>query len=138
MGKKHKKVVVLPCSGIGKVYGALARETTYELVEKVRPGLATTTCLPLLVIKDPEAVALVTENPVITIDGCPKDCAKKSVEALGKAVDKAFEAIKFYTAHKDLKPQGLAEVDETGRKLAAVAAEEVAKEVDRLAAGEGA
>ena len=25
-----------------------------------------------------------TENPVITIDGCPKDCAKKSVEALGK------------------------------------------------------
>ena len=39
MGKKHKKIVVLPCSGIGKVYGALARETTYELVERVRPGL---------------------------------------------------------------------------------------------------
>ena len=85
MGKKHKKVVVLPCSGIGKVYGALARETMYELLERVRPGLVATTCLPLLVIKDPEAVALVTENPVITIDGCPKDCAKKSVEALGGA-----------------------------------------------------
>jgi uncharacterized metal-binding protein len=136
MGEKHKKVVVLPCSGIGKVYGALARETTYELVEKVRPGLATTTCLPLLVIKDPEAVALVTENPVITIDGCPKDCAKKSVEALGKVVDKAYEAIKFYKEHKDLKPEGVAEVNETGRKLAAVAAEEVAKAVDELAAGE--
>jgi len=27
MGKKRKKVVVLPCSGIGKVFGALARET---------------------------------------------------------------------------------------------------------------
>jgi len=136
MGKKHKKVVVLPCSGIGKVYGALSRETTYELVEKLRPGLATTTCLPLLVIKDPEAVALVTENPVITIDGCPKDCAKKSVEALGKVVDKAYEAIKFYKEHKDLKPEGIAEVNETGRKLAAVAAEEVAKVVDELAAGE--
>jgi len=137
MGKKHKKVVVLPCSGIGKVYGAVARETTYELVEKLRPGLATTTCLPLLVIQDPEAVALVTENPVITIDGCPKDCAKKSVEALGKVVDKAFEAIKFYKEHKDLKPEGIAEVNETGRKLAVVAAEEVAKVVDELAAGEG-
>ena len=136
MGKKHKKVVVLPCSGIGKVYGALSRETTYELVEKLRPGLATTTCLPLLVIKDPEAVALVTENPVITIDGCPKDCAKKSVEALGKAVDRAFEAIRFYKEHKDLKPEGVAEVNETGRKLAAVAAAEVAPEVDKLAAGE--
>lgn len=137
MGKKHKKVVVLPCSGIGKVYGALARETMYELLERVRPGTVATTCLPLLVIRDPEAVALVTGNPVITIDGCPKDCAKKSVEALGKAVDQAFEAIKFYKEHKDLKPEGIAEVDETGRKLAAVAAEEVAKEVDKLAAGEG-
>lgn len=138
MGKKHKKVVVLPCSGIGKVFGALARETMYELLERVRPGMVATTCLPLLVIKDPEAVALVMENPVITIDGCPKDCAKKSVEALGKAVDQTFEAIKFYKEHKDLKPEGIAEVNETGRKLAAVAAEEVAKEVDRLAAGEGA
>jgi len=32
MDKKPKKVVVLPCSGIGKTYGALARETAYELV----------------------------------------------------------------------------------------------------------
>jgi uncharacterized metal-binding protein len=136
MGKKHKKVVVLPCSGIGKVFGALARETAYELVEKVRPGLATLTCLPLLVINDPEAVALVTENPVITIDGCPKDCAKKSVEAVGGQVVKAYEAIKFYKEHKDLKPEGLSEVNDTGRKLAAVAAKEVAKVVDELAAGE--
>jgi uncharacterized metal-binding protein len=136
MGKKHKKVVVLPCSGIGKVYGAVARETTYELLEQVRPDKVVTTCLPLLVIKDPEAVALVTGNPVITIDGCPKDCARKSVEALGKAVDQAYEAIKFYKEHKDLKPEGIAEVNETGRKLAAVAAEEVAKVVDELAAGE--
>jgi len=136
MGKKHKQVVVLPCSGIGKVFGALARETAYELVEKVRPGLATLTCLPLLVINDPDAVALVTENPVITIDGCPKDCAKKSVEAVGGQVAKAYEAIKFYKEHKDLKPEGLSEVNDTGRELATVAAKEVAKVVDELAAGE--
>ena len=49
---------------------------------------------------------------------------------------KAFEAIKFYKEHKDLKPEGISEVNETGRKLAAVAAEEVAKVVDELAAGE--
>ena len=136
MGKKHKKVVVLPCSGIGKVFGALARETMYELLEKTRPGTVATTCLPLLVIKDPEAVALVTGNPVITIDGCPKECAKKSVEAVGGQVAKAYEAIKFYKEHKDLKPEGIAEVNDTGRKLAQVAAQEVAQEVDKLAAGE--
>ena len=136
MGKKHKKVVVLPCSGIGKVFGALARETAYELVERVRPGVATTTCLPLLVINDPEAVAKVKENPVITIDGCPKECARKSVEAAGGRVAKAHEAIKFYKEHKDLKPEGVAEVNETGRKLAEIAARELAKEVDELAAEE--
>ena len=136
MGKKPKKVVVLPCSGIGKVFGALARETMYELLERVRPDTVATTCLPLLVIKDPEAVALVTENPVITIDGCPKDCAKKSVEAQGVQVAKAYEAIKFYKEHRDLKPEGLAEVNDTGRKLAQLAAAELAKVVDELAAGE--
>ena len=35
----------------------------------------------------------------------------------------------FYKAHKDLKPEGIAELNETGRKLAAVAAEELAKEL---------
>jgi uncharacterized metal-binding protein len=136
MGKKHKQVVVLPCSGIGKVFGALARETAYELVDRLRPGVATLTCLPLLVINDPEAVALVRANPVITIDGCPKDCAKKSVEAVGGKVAKGYEAIRFYKEHKDLKPEGLSEVDESGRKLAQVAAREVAEEVDKLTAEE--
>ena len=136
MAKKHKKVVVLPCGGIGKVYGALARETAYELVEKVRPGVATLTCLPLLVIRDPKAVALVTDNPVITIDGCPKECARKSVEAVGGQVAKAHEVIESYKEHRDLKPGGVAEVDETGRRLAGIAARELAEEVDELVAGE--
>ena len=39
MKSTTRKVVVLPCSGIGKTYGALARETTYELVDRVRPAL---------------------------------------------------------------------------------------------------
>ncbi|MCX6997332.1 MAG: hypothetical protein NTV49_09645 [Kiritimatiellaeota bacterium] len=131
-----KQVMVLACSGIGKTWGALARETAYELVERVRPGVATTTCLPLLVINDPEAKRLVMEHPVITLDGCPKACARKSVEALGKKVDQPLETIQFYTAHKELKPEGIAQLNEAGLKLARVAADELAATVDRLAAGE--
>lgn len=136
MSTKAKKVVVLPCSGIGKVYGAVARETTYELMERVRPGVVVTTCLPLLVIDDPEALRLVTDNPVITIDGCPKSCAHKNVEAHGIKVAGTYQAINFYKDHKDLKPDGIAELDENGRKLAAVAADELAQVVDALAAEE--
>jgi hypothetical protein len=55
---------------------------------------------------------------------------------VGGKVAKAYEAIKFYKEHKDLKPEGLAEVNETGRKLAQLAAREIAEMVDELAAGE--
>ena len=134
MDKTSRKVVVLPCSGIGKAYGTLARETAYELAERVRPEKTALTCLPLLVINDPAAKKLVTENPVITIDGCPRDCARKSLEAAGGTAAQACQAIKFYTAHKDLKPEGLAQLNEAGRKLAQVAAEDLAATVDRLAA----
>ena len=133
---KVKQVVVLPCSGIGKVYGALARETAYELVERVRPGVATLTCLPLLVLADPAARQLVRDNPVIAIDGCPKACAQKSVEALGKKPAMTCQAIRFYTAHKEFKPEGVAQLNEAGQKLAQIAAEELAETVDRLAAKE--
>lgn len=136
MNEHIRKVIVLPCSGIGKVYGTLARETTYELMERVRPGVVATTCLPLLVIEDPNAKRLVTDNPVITIDGCPKSCAQKSVEAQGVKVAKTYQAINFYRAHKELKPDGIIELDENGRKLAAVAADELAQAVDELASGE--
>lgn len=135
MSGEKKKVVVLACSGIGKVYGAIARETAYELVDRVRPGVAVTTCLPLLVIEDPDAKQLVTGNPVMTIDGCPKNCAQKSVEALGVEVARTYQAMSFYKAHKDLKPEGIAELDENGKKLAALAADELAQAVDELAAG---
>lgn len=136
MDKKSKRVAVLACSGIGKSLGALARETTYELVERVRPGIAVTTCLGLLVSGDPEAKRLVTENHVIAIDGCAKECSKKSIEAQGGTVDKAYQTIDFLKKHKGLKPEGISELNEAGQKLAALAADDIAEVVDELAAKE--
>jgi len=95
-------------------------------MERVRPGVVVTICLPLLMIDDPDAKKLVTDNPVITIDGCPKCCSQKNLEAQVVKADRTFQAIKFYTAHKELKPDGIAELDENGRKLAAIAADELA------------
>jgi uncharacterized metal-binding protein len=138
MGKNRNKVAVFACSGIGKVFGALARETVYELIERVRPDTAVTACLSLLVIGDTEAKRLVTENPVIAIDGCPKECAKKSIESQGAEVTRAYQAIDFYKAHKDLKPEGISELNEAGQKLAATAAEELAEVIDELAGEEAA
>ena len=136
MGNKAKKVAVLACSGIGKTLGALARETTYEVVERVRPGTAVTTCLGLVVSGDREAKRLVTENPVIAIDGCAKECSKKSIESQGGKVAKAYQTIDFIKKHKGLKPEGISELNEAGQRLAALAADDMAEVVDDLAAKE--
>lgn len=135
MSAGGKSVVLLPCSGIGKVFGALARETAYEVVERVRPGVTALTCLPLLVVEDAAALALVQGNPVIAIDGCQKGCAYKSLQAHGVQAARHLQAIDFYKSHKDLKPEGVAELDETGRQLAALAADELAPLVDECLKG---
>jgi uncharacterized metal-binding protein len=136
MSEQSKKVAVFACSGMGKPLGAVAREIGYELTERVRPDTTVLTCLALLVIGDPEARRLVTENPVIAIDGCVKDCAKKSIEAQGAKIVRAYQSIDFFKKHSDLKPEGIAELNEAGKKLAALAADELAGVVDELLAEE--
>ncbi len=138
MNEQSRKVAVFACSGIGKPLGAVAREIGYELTERVRPDKTVLTCLALLVINDPDARKLITENPVIAIDGCVKDCAKKSLEANGAKVVRAYQSIDFFTKHNHLKPDGIAELNEAGKQLAALAADELATVVDELLREEAA
>ncbi len=32
------KVIIVPCSGIGKPFGTVSREAAYDLCEELRPG----------------------------------------------------------------------------------------------------
>ena len=54
-------------------------------------------------------------------------------------MDTSFRVMEVYRNHREYKPQGIAELNEAGQRLARVLAEEVAHEVDSLlAAGAGA
>ena len=132
MGKIEKMVAVFACSGIGKPLGAVAREIGYELTERVRPDKTVLTCLALLVINDHDARELIAKNPVIAIDGCVLDCAKKSLEANGAKLIRSYQSIDFFKKHNYLKPEGIAELNEAGKQLAALAADELAGVVDDL------
>jgi uncharacterized metal-binding protein len=138
MNEQSRKVAVFACSGIGKPLGSVAREIGYELTERVRPDKTVLTCLALLVINDPDARKLIAENPVIAIDGCVLDCARKSLEANGAKVVRAFQSIDFFKKHNHLKPEGIAELNEAGKQLAALAADELASVVDELLLEEAA
>ncbi len=133
-----KTTVVMPCSGIGKPYGEIGRQSTYTLMEDLCPGKVTTTCLAKLMIGDPDAVELVKNNPVITLDGCAQDCARKNVESIGKKPDRAVRVINTFKHHRDLKPTGILDLGEPGRKLVEILASDLALEIDCPAQKEGA
>lgn len=127
-----RKVIVLPCSGIGKPAGEIGRQAAYTLVDKLRPEQCERMCLARLMIDDPEAVALVRDHLVITLDGCPEDCARKNVERLKNTVDHAIHVTAFMDEFPDLVPAGILNLGEDGKLLAARLAEYLAEDVDRL------
>ena len=126
------EVLVLPCSGIGKAFGSISREAAYLVVEELRPGQARPLCLALLTLGDEEAQRQVREHPTITLDGCPKACARVNVEQAGGVPAATFRVFDVFREHKHLKAQGVSELDEAGREMARILAEQVAEAIDRL------
>ena len=129
---KPKYVFVIPCSGIGKSMGTVGRKATYKVIEKLRPQNTRTTCLPLLTVGDQETLKKVRENPCISIDGCPAKCAQKNIEASNGKLQKSFLVIDTIRNHRNLKPEGIIELNPEGDKLANIIAEEVATAVDEI------
>ena len=54
---EERKVMVVPCSGIGKTYGTVSREAAYEVTEDSRPEATGLVALSLLVLGDEDARA---------------------------------------------------------------------------------
>lgn len=129
-----RKVVIVPCSGIGKPHGSVSREAAYEVTEDLRPLTTELCALSLLVLGDQATRELVAGSPAITLDGCKLACAAKMVQESGGTVARAFDVLEVYRRHRTLKPKGIAELNAAGLKLARVLAEEVVAEVDRLGA----
>ena len=132
-----QRVVILPCSGIGKAYGSVGREAMYQVVEEMRPDTTDTVCLSLLTLGDAEAQAQVRDQPTITIDGCPSACAKVSVEAAGGKPAAEFRVFDVYRAHRELKVRSVSELGDAGREMVRILAEEIAAKVDELTKDEG-
>lgn len=127
-----REVVVIPCSGIGKTYGAVAREAAYDLCEDLRPDATRLVALAKLVMGEEAARQRVRACPAVTIDGCKLMCASKLVTHSGGTVAHEVAVLDVYRRHKELKPDGVEELNEAGQKLARVLAEEVAEVVDQL------
>ena len=132
MSDKKRRVMLVPCSGLGKSLGTVSREAAYEVLEDLRPDDTGLTPLSLLVLGDEEARGALTENVAVAIDGCKLACASKMVEESGGQVARGFAVLDAYRRHRDFRPRGIAELNEGGKKLAHALAEEIAEAVDDL------
>ena len=128
-----RKAIIVPCSGIGKPFGSVSREAAYDLCEELRPESTRLVALAKLVLGESDARELVAKHPAVTIDGCKQMCAAKMVRESGGTVAREVAVLDVFRRRKDLKPEGIAELNEAGRKLARVLAEEVAESLDSTA-----
>jgi len=129
-----KKVKVIPCSGIGKVHGLLAREMALKIINDLPE--AETECLGYIVTEDPEIAGRIQGTKCMTIDGCPKMCAAKSVANVGGIVAAEIRIVDILKEYRGAKPgtatalndEGWNIVDEASKNLA-LQVKEIYKEV---------
>ena len=125
-------ILIIPCSGIGKSFGTISREAMYCVVEDLKKGETDTICLSLLVIGDEDAKLSVKSHRCIAIDGCPNECAKKSLELSDAKLVANFRVVNILKENRNLKPKEVTFLDEDGRKLSRILAKKIAARIDEL------
>jgi uncharacterized metal-binding protein len=132
MSDDRTRVVIVPCSGIGKSYGAISREAAYQVTEDLCPADTQLVALSLLVLGDEQTRAAVAANPAITLDGCKHACATKMVAESGGTVAHNLAVLDVCRHYRDLRPAGISQLNEAGEKLAVLLAQQVAMDVAAL------
>jgi len=128
----QKKVIIIPCSGIGKAFGSISRDATFEVTENLRKDNTQTLCLALLVSGDEDSKRLVRDNKCITVDGCPLQCAEKNVKLAGGNLTGSLRVVDTYKENRHLKPRSITFLDPDGQQMALKLAEKIAEKVDGL------
>lgn len=122
------KIKIIPCSGMGKVYGLIARESTLQTV-KNNPNDAETVCLAYIVTGDKESKALIEGQKCITIDGCPAMCAAKNAEIAGGIVQEKIRVVDVFRNHKGAQPGSATELTEEGWQIVDEIVEDVTNKI---------
>ena len=131
MAQERNKVLVIPCSGVGKVHGLISREAAYLVADELAPDGSEVVCLALLVKGDEVTLAKVQGRPCIAIDGCGKACARKNIEIAGGEVAEALQVGRALTRHRGASPGDGSGLSDEGWAICREIAEDVVAAADR-------
>jgi hypothetical protein len=131
-----RKVGLIACSGEELASGTLSRVAAHLVLEKLRPEVTVTLCLPLFLAGEKEERAFARFYPTIAIDGCDKGCAER---ATGKYSAPVADAVRVDQVLAELgievKPSWRRELDDEGWTAARRLAEAIAGRVDAILGG---
>jgi uncharacterized metal-binding protein len=92
---KPKYVGVLSCSGEAEPEGTIARNAVRLVMERYRPGITISLCLPLYLAGDKGERDFAKKVPVIAVDGCEKACARCATEKYSGNVEECIDIRKL-------------------------------------------
>jgi uncharacterized metal-binding protein len=124
------KVKVVPCSGIGKVYGLMAREAVYTTVFDLCRDTSEIVCLAHIVTGDNDVRKKIEGANCITVDGCPKMCASKNVTLSGGIVIEEIKILDTVKAHKGKKFGTPTQLDADGEAVVSEIAGKIANRIN--------
>lgn len=125
-----KKIGIVSCSGEELPEGTISRIATRIVMDKLKPGLTTTICLPLFLTGGGNEREFAKKHPTITIDGCEKMCAAIATEKYsGKPILSlnVKEILSNDIKNADISRQ---KMGPDGRKLAHKVAKKIAEKID--------
>ena len=127
-----KKVKVVPCSGIGKVYGLMAREAVLKAVLELCPEKSETVCLAYIVTGDKEVREKIEGFDCITVDGCPKMCAAKNVSIAGGIVVEEMKVLETVKEYKGKTFGSPTQLNPDGEFVTSEIADKIAKKINEI------
>ncbi len=126
-----EKVKIIPCSGIGKVFGLMAREAALETVHELCPDTSETVCLAYIVTGDEDAREKITGHNCITVDGCPKMCAAKNVSLAGGIIIEEIKVLDTVKEHKGKQFGSPSQLSADGEAVVIEIATKIAKKTNK-------
>lgn len=127
-----RKVKVVPCSGIGKVFGLIAREAVLKSVHELCPDKSEAVCLAYIVTGDKEARNKIEGFDCITVDGCPKMCASKNVSIAGGIVIDEVKVLDTVKEHKGKKFGTPTQLNTDGEVVINEIADKIVKAINEI------
>jgi uncharacterized metal-binding protein len=126
------KVGIVSCSGEAIAEGTISRLATRRVLELLRPDSAVTICLPLFVAGNEGEQNFAKTHPTITVDGCPKQCARRGTEQHSGPVSSALVVSEIIGSEAGNCSRSSRSTSKPDHEAVRVVAERIATEVDRI------